>query len=68
VREHDLALARGQLDPAELGRHGFSYGDKDFLMAEITGGPYGRNYFAMAIFPGEGEIVWQKLFAYGEIV
>jgi hypothetical protein len=50
--ERALALARGQLEPNERGRHGSPYGENHFLMANIEGGPYGRNYVAMAIFSG----------------
>jgi hypothetical protein len=67
-REHALALTRGQLEPDERWRHGFPYGDNDFLMANITGDPYGGNYVAMAILSGEVANVWRKLFSYGDIV
>jgi hypothetical protein len=47
--ERAIALTRGQLEPDEGWRHGFPYGDNDFLMANFPGDPYGGNYVAMAI-------------------
>jgi hypothetical protein len=61
-RERALALTRGQLEPDERWRHGFPYGDNDFLMANITGDPYGGNYVTY------GDIIWRGRKCMAEII